>query len=225
MGFVQKKMNKVVDFGFSLIPLLICVFTYKITKSWNIAFYFAAPFAITSLFKAIISKSRDIFLHSLNIFLVIGAFMFFFDIAWLQKLYKEFLFAMIFVWVFIVSFVLTFFTKEKLFDETVQDKKKVFNFSLYFITAAIAALGVSFYFRADYFLGAWLPFVILLIFKDFLSTFIKGATFEKFYLLGGEVVLVIIAAILKKYIFLSLLILIIGRKLLHYAFEYKYANK
>ncbi len=215
MSSVKNKMSKVIDFGFSLAPLLILVFTFKFTKNWKLAFYLASPFAIGSLVRAFINKKRELFLLAVNYFLAIGGLMYFFNIGWLQTLYKEFLYSMIFIWIFVISFVLTFFTKEKLFDEDIKDKRKVFHYSLYFLTATVVALGFSFYFKTDYFIGAWFPFVILLVLKDFLGTFIKDVSFDKFYLLGGELVLIIIAAMLKKYIFISLIFLIVGRKVLH----------
>lgn len=216
---VQKKVTKLVDFGFSLAPLLILVFTYKFTLSWKLAFYFASPFAVVSLVKAFIGKSRDVFLLAVNAFLSLGGLIFLFNIGWLQTLYKDFSYSMIFIWVFIISFVFTFFTQEKMFDLEVQDKRKLFNYSLYFITASIIALGFSFYFKTDYFFGAWLPFVTLLLLKDFLMTFIKGASFTKLYLLAGELGLILVATVFKKYIFVSLLILIVGRKILHSYFD------
>ncbi|MBD3272812.1 hypothetical protein GF385_00475 [Candidatus Dependentiae bacterium] len=224
MGFVQKKMNKIIDFGFSLAPLLILVFTYKITKSWKLAFYLSAPFAIISLIKAFTFKSKEIFLLAVNCFLSIGLFMFLFNIGWLQKFYEEFLYSMIFVWVFVISLILTFFTKDKIFDSVITNKRKVFNYSLYFLTATVIALGFSFYFRTDYFLGAWLPFVILLVLKDFFNTFIKGVSFAKFYLLGGELIIILIAAMLRKHIFVSLLFLIIGRRILHLFWEKRFGK-
>ncbi|MFH1461821.1 MAG: hypothetical protein ABIF12_02665 [bacterium] len=222
MNFIQKNMSKAIDFGFSLVPVLILVFTFKITKNLKLAFYLASPLAIGSLIKAFLDKKRELFMLAVNCFLAIGLFMYFFDFLWLQTLYQEFLYSMIFVWVFIISFILTFFTKEKISNVETQDKKMIFNYSLYFLMATVIALGLSFYFKGNYFLGAWLPFVLLVILKDFFYTFIKGISYGKYYMLGAKLGLILISALLKKYIFVSLIFLMVGRKILHNYFEQKF---
>jgi len=153
------------------IPMIVFLYSYQAYGDWVPAFKSGGIAAFIMLIASLFAERIiDRALLSINCFLLGGAAMFLFDIGWLQNLYQHSAQTTIFLWLLLIGIVTTVVSPAGFvgFKDT-HDRAKVIRLSLYFLAAVCLATFVSFYFRGDNLRGFILPWLGIVVFRDFLA--------------------------------------------------------
>ncbi len=174
------------------LPLTIFIISHRFTQSWKMAFIIAGTISAAN---AIISFKKNIktdpFLMGINYFLIGGLVMNVLNIKFLQFIYGKFVYATLFISIFLVGLFLTFYSPEGFIGSVVENKKTTRKLSLILATVSFISIIFSWYFIGDYYKAAWIPFVSLLFFRDTLISFFKEEYIKNFAILLAEFFLII----------------------------------
>lgn len=156
------------------LPLSFFMITYRVMGDWQPAFIAGGITALLQIAIFLYQKIElDRFILAINCFLVGGATMYVFDIAWLQNLYDHFLYTTLFVWLCIIGAITTIFSKNGYLGIPHNNPKMIRAFSLSLLFGTVIATAFSWFFQGDFIFAAVVPWVFLIFLKKTLSAKIQ----------------------------------------------------
>lgn len=171
----KKKVLSLMCSAIQFFPLLAFVWGEHLKLGWDYLFIFsgclAAVLVTLSLFKVI--QKSDKFVLAFNCFLIGGAAMFLFNIKFLGYVYKNFIEATLFIWLFIIGVITTLFAPEGFIDLQSSDKAKVRMLSLYLLAGVVGAFVFSIFFKGNTFIAGAIPYIGLTILRKILAEKVK----------------------------------------------------
>ena len=166
---MKRWIQKILPFV-QFIPMALFLYKYKTTNDWVAAFEWGGAVAMVLLAATYFAvKKFDKILLSVNCFLIGGAAMIVFNIVWLQNLYLYLGFTTPLVWFLAIGLITTFSSSSGFIgiDEP-ENPRKVIALSLLFLVAVCGAIFISIHFQDNMFKGIVLPWIGLMVFRDFL---------------------------------------------------------
>ncbi len=166
---VYKNIKLVLGRYVTFLPIISFVWSNKIWHSWKISFIIGGAIALAYIiFTAISRIDSDTLMVGVNLFLIVGAVMYLFDISFLKFIYDKFLFSTIFLFVFIAGIFLTIFSKYGFAGIKNKSSKTVRLMSCYMLMASFVSLVFSFIFSYNILIAGLLPFLFLVIVRKIL---------------------------------------------------------
>lgn len=153
------------------IPMAVFLYVYKSSGDWVPAFQIGGAIAIVMLGASLFTgRVIDRVLLTINCFLLGGAAMFVFNIVWLQNLYSHFAQTTIFLWLLVIGILTTVFSPVGFIGlDGQRERKQITMHSIFLLAAVCVAIGVSLYFHDSTLRGFIVPWLAVVVFKDFLQ--------------------------------------------------------
>ena len=138
---------------------------------WKGPFIMGGCLALISILILMLQKRNlSRVLLGVNIHLITGGGAFIVGLCWLLGLYGKLGPASMLAWIILVGIAATLFSSKGFIDIFADDKKSVRLYSCYLLLVAIAAFGVSLFFRNTILVADVIPFLVIFISGDLLKS-------------------------------------------------------
>jgi len=154
-------------------PIVLFVYTYRITHTWETAFFIGGAGALlqTTTFLALKWQLERLLL-AVNLFLVGGAAGMLFKIGWLLDLYDELMQGTLLMWYAVIGLITTLCAPTGFLGIEHPNKQLIKQYSWYLLGATVFFVGWSYYFRGEtiiaFMLSGGLPFGCLIALHKYL---------------------------------------------------------
>ncbi|MBX9830441.1 hypothetical protein K2X40_00645 [Candidatus Babeliales bacterium] len=159
---ITKFFNDRLMFIANVLPLIAFVWAFRFLGNWEHAFEIGGLLSLVYIVVSLhAKKTEQSFMLAIHCFLLGGACMFLLEIDWLQNIYAHFLYATLFLWLFIVGCLQTIYSPAGFVGLPGAPRERVVRASCILLLATFAAFLFAWKGPQSMILVAVLPFIAL----------------------------------------------------------------
>lgn len=176
-AFAQFYIAKILQF----FPIVLFIYSYRITNSWETAFYIGGSLAALQTITFLVLKLPiERLLLAVNLFLAGGAVGMYYKIGWIEYVYDELMQGALLMWYALVGVITTLFSPTGFLGINHPNKKLIKLYSWYLLGVTVFLIGWSWYFKGEsiiaFMLSGGLPFAVLIALHKRLVSKIEHAS-------------------------------------------------
>jgi hypothetical protein len=219
---VKKNILKVIEY-LDFVPMTIFLLLFKTGTEWPKIFTLVGAISLFFMVTHFIFLKRKFakpILLGVNLFFVVGFIMIVFNIEWLIFLYQSLMQGVFFGLITLVAFAATIFEPRAFLENKSVEIKLARKLSLMMGVGGIFATIFAWYFRGDFFYAGFVPFFGLFFLQDLIQ--VGDSHFKDRFLRAFLINILVLSlsfllrGIIGANAFLSIVVLIVGKKLLRF---------